>query len=110
MAEALLHYFPVPLRERFADQITAHRLHREIVATVVTNDVVNRLGITFVHEVKEKSGMPSADVVRAYTISREVFAIRELFRQIAALDNQVPAAVQTAMLTECGRLIERGTV
>ncbi len=36
-----------------------HRLRREIIATVVTNSIVNRCGITFIHEVKEKTGMPS---------------------------------------------------
>ncbi|MFQ5775087.1 MAG: NAD-glutamate dehydrogenase [Kiloniellaceae bacterium] len=106
----LLRYFPQPLRERYAEPITRHRLRREIIATVVTNDIVNRLGITFVHEVKENTGMSSAEVARAYTISREVFGMRELFAQIEALDNQVPAALQAAMLIECGRLIERGTV
>ncbi len=109
-ARDLTNYFPKPLRERFKDQIARHRLRREIVATVVTNDIVNRAGITFVHEVKEKSGMPTADVARAYTISREVFGMRALYAQIEALDNQVPATVQTVMQTECGRLIERGTV
>ncbi len=109
MARDLLNYFPSPLRERFKDQIARHRLRREIVATVVTNDIVNRAGITFIHEVKEKSGMAAADVARAYTISREVFGMRALYAQIEALDNQVPADVQAEMLTECGRLIERGT-
>ncbi len=110
MAQDLVNYFPTPLRDRFKDRIAKHRLRREIVASVVTNDIVNRAGITFVHEVKEKSGMSAADVARAYTISREIFGVRALYAQIEALDNQVPAAVQTAMLTECGRLIERGTV
>jgi len=110
MAQDLVNYFPGPLRERFKDQIACHRLRREIVATVVTNDIVNRAGITFIHEVKEKSGMAAADVARAYTISREVFGVRALYAQIEALDNQIRADVQTEMLTECGRLIERGTV
>ena len=110
MARDLVAYFPTPLRERFAEQIARHRLRREIIATVVTNDMVNRVGITFVHEVTEKTGMPAAEVARAYMISQEVFGMHEIYRQIEALDNQVPAAVQTLMLTECGRLIERGTV
>jgi len=109
MVPYLLHYFPAALRERFADRIARHRLHREIIATVVTNNLVNRVGITFVHEEREKTGMDAAEVARAYTISREVFAMRGLFADIEALDNAVPAAVQTSMLTECGRLIERGT-
>lgn len=108
MGQDLLRYFPEPLRKNYTEQIKRHRLHREIIATVVTNDIVNRAGATFVHEVKEKTGMTSADIARAYTISREVFAMRGLFHEIEALDNKVPAATQAAMLAECGRLIERG--
>ncbi len=110
MSRDLSQYFPKPLREKFKKQISKHRLRREIVATVVTNDIVNRAGITFMHEVREKSGLLAADVARAYTISREVFGMQALYAQIEALDNQVPAAVQTAMQTECGRSIERTTV
>lgn len=110
MERDLLRYFPEPLQQRFPEQIAAHRLHRELVATVVTNDMVNHVGITFVHEVREKTGMTPSDIARAYTASRAVFSMRDLYRQIEGLDNQVPAAVQITMLTECGRLIERGTV
>jgi glutamate dehydrogenase len=109
MGQDLLGYFPQPLQDGYAEQIRRHRLHREIIATVVTNELVNRVGVTFVHEVKENSGMTSADIARAYTINREIFAMDDLFARIEALDNQVPAALQAAMLIECGRLIDRGT-
>ena len=109
MGQDLLRYFPRPLQDGYAEQIKHHRLHREIIATVVTNELVNRVGVTFVHEVKEKSGMTSADIARAYTINREIFAMDDLFARIEALDNQAPAALQAAMLIECGRLIDRGT-
>jgi glutamate dehydrogenase len=36
--------------------------------------------------------------------------VRDLWRQIEALDNKVPAGLQSAMLIECGRLIERVAV
>ncbi len=110
MLRSLLDYFPRPLRETYGEQIAQHRLHREIIATVVTNEVINRVGVTFIHEVKEKTGMSSADIVRANTISREIFAMDELFAGIEALDNTAPATLQAAMLIECGRLIEHGTV
>jgi glutamate dehydrogenase len=110
MNRALMGYFPHPLREAYGTQIARHRLHREIVATVVTNEVINRVGVTFIHEAREKTGMSSADIVRAYTICREIFAMDELFAGIEALDNKAPATLQAAMLIECGRLIERGTV
>ncbi len=110
MGQDLVRYFPQPLRRKYSQQIMRHRLHREIIATVVTNGIVNRVGITFVHECREKTGMSAADVARAYAISREILAMRDLFAAIERLDNMVPAAVQAAMLTECGRLIERTTV
>jgi glutamate dehydrogenase len=110
MQEDLKLYFPSALRQRFAEPISRHRLRREIIATAVTNSIVNRVGITFLHETKEKTGMPAADIARAYVVTREVFGLRELWAGIERLDNQVPATIQATMLAECGRLIERSTV
>ncbi len=103
-------YFPTALRKEYAKAIGKHRLRREIIATAVTNSMVNRAGITFVHEVKEKTGLSAADVARAYVVTRDVFGLRDLWRRIEELDNQVPSATQAAMLLDCGRLVERGTV
>ncbi|NIA71020.1 NAD-glutamate dehydrogenase [Pelagibius litoralis] len=109
-ADDLTDYFPKPLRAPYAEEIARHRLQREIVVTVVSNDLVNRVGINFVHEVREKTGMAPQDVVRAYLVTREIFGMRKLWEQIEALDNKVPALLQSRMLVETGRLIERETV
>jgi glutamate dehydrogenase len=37
-------YFPVAMRERFAGDIAAHRLRREIIATQLSNAVINQSG------------------------------------------------------------------
>jgi glutamate dehydrogenase len=68
------------------------------------------MGPTFVHTLRDKTGRPAADVTRAYAITRGVFGLRELWSGIQALDNKVPAAVQTAMLAEINRLAERATL
>ena len=109
-AADLANYFPKPLREPYAKEIERHRLKREIVVTVVCNSVVNRVGINFVHEVREKTGMPPAEIVKGYVIAREIFNMRGLWAEIEALDNKAPALLQSRMLAECGRLIERETV
>jgi glutamate dehydrogenase len=106
----LSEYFPTPLRKRFAKEIRQHRLKREIVTTVITNDLINRVGINFVHEVREKTGMAPDEITRAYTVTREIFGMDGLWAAIEGLDNKVPALTQSAMLVECGRLIERETV
>jgi glutamate dehydrogenase len=110
MQEDLKLYFPTPLRTSYETEIGRHRLSREIIATAVTNSIVNRAGIPFVHEVKEKTGLAAADIARAYVVTREVFGLRDLWGRIEGLDNQVPAVTQAAMLLEAGRLLERGTV
>jgi glutamate dehydrogenase len=110
LQEDLKLYFPTPLRKKYAKAIGGHRLSREIIATAVTNSIVNRAGVTFVHEVKEKTGLSAADMARAYVVTREVFALREIWTAIEALDNRVPSTLQAQMLLECGRLIQRATV
>ena len=56
LAGDLARYFPELIRDKFADQISSHRLRREIVATYVTNSLVNRVGATFVHKLAEQTG------------------------------------------------------
>ena len=107
VGEDLITYFPTPLRKTYRETILGHRLRREIVATVATNELVNRVGITFVHEVREKTGMAANEIARAYIVSRDILELHDLWSQIEALDNKVPAEIQSNMLIECGRIAER---
>ncbi len=110
ISTALLRYFPVPLRERYPAQIAEHPLRREIIATHVVNSMVNRVGLTFVNRLQGEVGATPAEIVRAYMATREVFALVPVWRGIEALDNLVEYAVQTAMILDTGRLIQRGTL
>jgi glutamate dehydrogenase len=110
ISTALERHFPVPLRSRFNAQIHAHPLRREIIATHVTNSMVNRVGSTFVHRMQEETGATPPDVVRAYLIVREVFGMVELWRAVESLDYKVPDRVQTGIVVDAGRLIVRATL
>jgi glutamate dehydrogenase len=106
----LVRYFPRPLRKAYREEIERHRLRREIVATHVTNSMVNRVGPTFLTRMSEAAGAPPTDVARAYAISRDSFELRWVWAEIEALDNRAEAAVQVAMIREVGRLVERTTL
>ena len=110
ISTALERYFPVPLRARFREAILAHPLRREIVATHVTNSMINRVGSTFVHRMQEETGARAPDVVRAYLIVREVFGFVELWRAVESLDGRLPERVQSAIIIDGGRLIVRATL
>jgi glutamate dehydrogenase len=70
---AVATYFPERLVERFPDLPARHRLRRELVATTVANDLVDRMGITFAASVAAEQQVPLTDVVLAYRVAREVF-------------------------------------
>ena len=106
----LAKYFPPRLRETYAQPISEHRLRREIITTTVTNSMINRVGATFVNTIREQTGATAPDVARAYTIVRDTFGLPDLWEAVEALDNKVPAEVQTKMLIEMQNLVTRETV
>src|ERR1700752_1352706 len=106
---ALARYFPKALQERFSSWLPRHPLRREIIATHVTNSMINRVGSTLVHRLTETTGASPPEIVRAYLMSREIFGMVSLWQQIEALDNVVDDAVQSQMLIETSRQLERGT-
>jgi glutamate dehydrogenase len=109
MAGELVRYFPDVLSERFRDRMSRHRLRRELIATYVTNSLVNRAGITFPFRLVEETGAEAADVARAYTVAREVYDLRGLWTAIEELDSTMAADVQLEMLLEGRKLVERAT-
>ena len=108
LAGDLRDYFPAALRDRFAREIAIHPLRREIAATVITNDLVNRGGITFVHDLRLRTGREAPDIARSYRIVRDVFALPSLWADIEALDNRVAAQVQIDMLRDVAGIVEHG--
>jgi len=110
IAGALERYFPRPLRERFARHLHSHPLRREIIATHVTNSMINRVGSTFVHRMREETGAGGAEVVRAYMVVREAYGMVAYWQAAEALDRKVPNLQQGALLLESGRLIVRATL
>ena len=94
LSKELQRYFPTPLQKKYADAMERHRLKREIIATAVTNQTINRMGATFLMRMQEDTGRSISEVAKAYTISRETLDARALWAQIDALDGQVPESVQ----------------
>lgn len=77
LSKELQIYFPSPLRERFSQTMEKHRLRREIIATQVTNSIVNRMGATFILRMTEDTGKSAGEIAKAFTIAREVVRARD---------------------------------
>ena len=105
LSKELVRYFPQPLQNKYAKAMEHHRLKREIIATAVTNSMVNRMGATFALRMHEDTGRSPAEIAKAYTIAREALEARELWAQIDALDGKVPEAAQIDALQTIWQLM-----
>ena len=104
------HYFPQRLVKNYRSEIAEHRLRREIVATYITNKMVNQAGPLFAFQLSETTGASYADISSAFVCSREIFSIDSIWKQIESLDNKVDADIQMQMLSDAAGLLERSTL
>ena len=104
-AARLPRYFPSPLRDRFTPEIRSHQLRREIVATMLVNEMVDTSGITYAYRIADDVGVKPVDAVRTFVATDAIFGVEHLWRQIRAAD--VPVTVSDRMTLDTHRLIDR---
>ncbi len=105
---SLKEYFP-PALSGYEAEMRGHRLRRELVATLLANDMVNIGGATFAHRARESTGGDTNAVARAFEAARVIFDFGAIIKRIHALDNQAPFAVQRELYSEVIRLLRRQT-
>ncbi len=108
-ASRLPSYFPAQLRDGFAGDIGRHQLRREIITTMLVNNVVDTGGITFAYRVTEDAGVGYVDAVRAYAATDAIFGIEQTWRRIQAvgLERGVAVAVTDRMTLDLRRRLDR---
>lgn len=99
--------FPMPLREKYPEYINNHQLRRELVATQVTNDLVNRMGISFAQRLLDSTGVDTGDMAKAYIIARDAHRLNENWGELEALDYKIDAQVQLTLMTQLMRRVRR---
>ncbi len=105
-------YFPHALKAASDDgmiDIADHPLARQIVTTMTVNDLVNGAGITYAFRLQEEMAASYTDSIRAYAVTTAVFGLREMWADIAALDNEIASACQDHLYLEVRRLLDRGS-
>ncbi|MCP4003465.1 MAG: NAD-glutamate dehydrogenase [bacterium] len=85
-------YFPGKLREHMGEEVDAHPLRREITATVLTNRVIDRAGVTLIPELVRSLSVDPAEVIAAYHLADTILGAEPLREQIEAL--QLPEGLR----------------
>jgi len=104
-AGRLPEYFPAAVRDRFPGAVRNHPLRREIVTTMLVNEMVDGGGITYAFRLGEELSAGAADAVRAYTVATVVFDLPALWERMR--DPAIPTAVSDAILLESRRVLDR---
>ena len=107
LSESVESAFPRELHQRFSQEIYNHRLKREIIATQLANEIVNRMGFTFVSRMRDSTGATSPEIAKAYVATREILGLEERFEEIEGLADVVPMYVQTWLMGELMGLARR---
>ena len=94
LGRELNRYFPKEMSERYADALHAHRLRREIIATQLTNSMINRGGATLIVRIADQTGAASSSIAAAFAAVRNSYDLVELNGEIDELDNKVSGKVQ----------------
>ncbi|HEX5788725.1 MAG TPA: NAD-glutamate dehydrogenase [Woeseiaceae bacterium] len=98
-------YFPAVLRRRYGDLLPTHRLSRQILATMIANNIVNRMGPSFVQRMLVDTNADIVTIARAYTVARQIIRAGNLLETIESLDYKVPATAQMSMMFEVSRTL-----
>jgi glutamate dehydrogenase len=98
-------YFPPVLRRRYLELIPGHRLSRQILATLIANNIVNRMGPAFVKRMQVDTGADIVTIARAYVVAKEICQASEIWQMIEELDNEIPATIQQSMMFDVSRIL-----
>ncbi|HWH31870.1 MAG TPA: NAD-glutamate dehydrogenase domain-containing protein [Egibacteraceae bacterium] len=89
LAEELRRYFPPALVERAGPALDAHPLRRDLIATRLANDLVNRLGVTFAFDLAADMGVSPSVVAAAYWVARDVAGATRWWSMLLAREDDL---------------------
>jgi glutamate dehydrogenase len=82
-ANVLADYFPESMRAPYAAEISSHQLGREIIATRLANDLIDRVGPGFIYRVEDRTGADTDQVIRAVLVVKQLLGLDEVWDGLA---------------------------
>jgi len=103
----LIARFPSAMRRAYAAEIKGHRLRREMIATSLSNRIVNRLGMVHPFELAEEEGVGLAEVAAAFVAAENLFGLEPLWRDLenAAMPETARLALFDRLAAAIGNLM-----
>jgi glutamate dehydrogenase len=105
LGKQLAHYFPHAMQEKFMDAIQSHRLRREIIATLLSNAMINHGGPSLVVRLADQTGADVPFIAAAFGVVRGVYRLHELNTLIDELDTRISGDLQLRLYAQLQDLL-----
>jgi glutamate dehydrogenase len=103
-------YFPAGAVDAAGESaLAAHRLRRDIIATQLSNEMVDLMGVTFVHRLMRDTGQDENAIARAWHIASRLSGAPELQAQLSTIEGRLQCDVIYRWLLGLARVLERTT-
>ena len=93
----LFAYFPAAMQEAYPNDLRQHRLRRDIIATRLTNAIIDQGGVTAALRLMERTGTDAGTVALAYSATQDAFALDPFNQAIDGLNGKVKGETQNAL-------------
>lgn len=105
--DRLTQYFPAGIAEHARAEIANHPLRREIIATSVAGELINRVGPGTIYRMQERLSVSTADVAMAYATVRDILDLDTLWSEVLTTKTDESGRIQE--LLEIRELLEHLT-
>ncbi|HTM78352.1 MAG TPA: NAD-glutamate dehydrogenase domain-containing protein, partial [Devosia sp.] len=110
LAGELFRYFPEMLHTAYPHAVEKHRLHREVIATVLANAMINRGGPAFVTELTSTTSASAGEIALAYAATRDIYGLTALNAALDDLDGKIGGTVQLSLYAAVEALLRQETL
>lgn len=101
--------FPAKILSHYQHELQSHYLYKEIAATMLCNQFVLEMGITFVQQLQDELGVSTCDIVKAYIAAREILLVEVLLQDLRHYYPKIPAQLYLDILIIVRMAIRRVT-
>lgn len=103
----LVNYFPKKLQKVDDKYLDNHRLKREIIGTILTSQIIDRMGATFMMRMEEDTGADVGAICQAFYIVTELFDLNTLWHGIEQHDGHVNPEKQIEAFVAIWRFVRQ---
>ncbi|MGA3219626.1 MAG: NAD-glutamate dehydrogenase domain-containing protein [Acidimicrobiales bacterium] len=93
----VLRYFPPGVREGFSDLVPEHPLYHQLLSCELGNEIVDRMGALWAHELAVEAGRELHEVAGCYWAARQVMVVATSFADVDDLGWSMSAACEEAL-------------